>query len=99
MSRGQNPIKSTTFTISTTPGVVQYLKDLIDKQVFGKTVPEVAEGLIREAIRRLQREDELGRRDFPKANVDASPERARGAPTAAQKQPPAATRQTRKHSR
>lgn len=59
MARERNRIPSQDLKISTTPKVMDYLEALVDEQLYGKSKSEVAEGLIREAIRRLIEKGEL----------------------------------------
>ena len=49
-------------TITPTPGVVRYLEELVDTELFGKSPSEVVLVILRESIRRLQQEGTLKRR-------------------------------------
>lgn len=65
VARGRKPNKiknAPPITISPTPGIVRYLNDLVDTELFGKTPSEVVLTILRESIRRLQSEDTLSRR-------------------------------------
>ena len=59
MPRKENPVPTVTFTVSTTPAVKSYLEMLVTKGLYGKTVPEVTDRLLSEAIRRLIVDGEL----------------------------------------
>lgn len=59
MPRNKNEIKSVQITITTTPHVESYLKELIKVGVYGKNVAEAAERLLTEKLRELIAERKL----------------------------------------
>jgi len=61
MTAGRKPnrIKTISFQVPASPLVIDYLEELVDTELYGKTAPEVALTLIREGIRRLQAEKQL----------------------------------------
>jgi hypothetical protein len=44
--RNRNQIETVTLTISTTPGVVRYLQDLVATNLYGKNATEAAERVL-----------------------------------------------------
>ena len=57
--RTANKVKTIYVRICTTPKMVAYLDALVIKGLYGKTAPEVAEGLLRERVRELIKAKEL----------------------------------------
>ena len=62
MPRAENPIATVIVKVSTTEAVKAYLEELVPTGLYGKTVPEVADRLISEGIRRLIASGELKHR-------------------------------------
>jgi hypothetical protein len=53
MPRNKNDIETVQFTVSTTPQVEDYLKNLLKSGLYGHNVAEAAERLITEQLRQL----------------------------------------------
>jgi hypothetical protein len=62
MPRSPNEIATELVTLSTTPQVMQYLRQLVREGTFGKTPAEAAERLVSDAIERLIRDGTLRRK-------------------------------------
>ena len=62
MARTPNNIATKKFQVSTTPGVHQYLEELVLTGLYGKSPPEAAERLIARGIEELIRGGSLRRR-------------------------------------
>jgi hypothetical protein len=62
MSHPPNQLKTVPLRISTTPHVVEYLKELVATGLYGRHHTEAAERLIAQGLERLLRESTLSRK-------------------------------------
>lgn len=65
MARTKNQLETASVTLSTTPPVLAYLKQLVASGLYGKSPPEAAERLVAQGIERLIREGTLTRLQEP----------------------------------
>ncbi len=62
MARPLNKVDTIPITIATTPGIAQYLDDLVTGGLYGKGRAEAAERLVARGIEALLRDGTLARR-------------------------------------
>lgn len=62
MARTKNTEPSVTLSLQITPTVLAHLKRLVDHGMWGKTPPEVATGILYQALQRLVEKGHLSHR-------------------------------------